>query len=270
MVDHTSAGLPGATEKVSFTGATGASLSAVVIRPGGTPRAGVLLAHCFTCSKDLHTVSRLARDLAADGYLTFRFDFTGLGQSAGEFETTSVSSNVGDLVAAARTLSDLAESEGIPDLGIHLVGHSLGGAAALLAAGHIARLSSVAVIGAPSSPVHVRGLLGEAVQRIEWEGSAPVNIGGREFRLSRSFLDDLDRHDELGRVRRLGRPLLVLHAVDDTIVPVTEGEAIFAAASQPKAFVALEHSDHLLSDPRPAATASRILCTWLNQIDPTP
>ncbi len=252
------------TEGITFTGSTGAPLSAVVRHPKVTPRAAVLLAHCFTCSKDLHTVSRLARDLADDGYLTFRFDFTGLGQSGGEFETTSVSSNVADLVAAARALAGLA------DLDVHLVGHSLGGAAVLLAADRIPRVSSVTVIGAPSTPAHVRRLLGDAVDRIEWEGAAPVDIGGRVFRLSRSFLDDLARHDELGRVRRLNRPLLVLHAVSDTVVPVSEGEAIFAAAPQPKAFVALQHADHLLSDPRGSATAARILCTWLNQIDLRP
>ncbi len=265
MAEVAAPGPPHRTEKVTFSGSTGATLSAVVRHPDGVARAAVLLAHCFTCSKDLHTVSRLAHELADDGYLTFRFDFTGLGQSGGEFETTSVSSNVGDLVAAARTLGTLA------DLGIHLVGHSLGGAAALLAAGEIdaqgTPILSVTVIGAPSSPVHVRSLLGEAVERIEWEGAAPVDIGGRKFRLSRSFLDDLNRHDELGEVHDLRLPLLVLHSVDDSIVPISEGEAIFGAAHQPKGFVALEHSDHLLSDPRGAETAARVLCTWLNQID---
>jgi len=237
-------------------------LSAVVHHPDAAPRAGVLLAHCFTCSKDLHTITRLARALAADGYLTLRFDFTGLGQSGGAFESTSVSSNVADVVAAARTMEEMA------DLDLHLVGHSLGGAAVLLAADRIPRVSSVTVIGAPSTPAHVRHLLGEAVERIEWEGAAPVDIGGRVFRLARSFLDDLDHHDELERVRRLNRPLLVLHAASDTVVPISEGEAIFAAARQPKAFVALERADHLLGDPLAAATAARFLLTWLSQLDP--
>lgn len=245
------------TETLSFPGATGAPLSGVLHLPSD-PRGSVLLAHCFTCSKDLHTTTRLARGLAAAGYAVLRFDFTGLGDSGGDFAATTVSTNVRDLVAAATTLIRRGYGP------CALVGHSLGGAAVLLAAARIHTVRSVAVIGAPASPSHVRRLISDEAT-IRSQGRALVDIGGRPFPISREFLEDLDTHDELDHVAHLGRPLLVLHAVADEVVAVEEGERLFAHAAQPKAFEPLLDADHLLSGRRAAEQAVALLRGWLDR-----
>jgi fermentation-respiration switch protein FrsA (DUF1100 family) len=170
-----------------------------------------------------------------------------------------VTRNVRDLVAAAT----LMVQRGFGPCA--LVGHSLGGAAVLLAAASVHTVGAVVVIGAPASPGHVRGLLVGAEDEIRREGRALVEIAGRQFPISAEFLDDLGRHDQRQHVTDLGRPLLVVHAVDDEVVPVQEGEAIFAAARQPKAFVPLLDSDHLVTDPAAAETLLRVVTDWLDR-----
>jgi putative redox protein len=245
------------TEKVSFPGSTGARLAGVLHLPEGQPLGSVLLAHCFTCSKDLHTLTRLARGLTAAGYGVLRFDFTGIGDSGGSFADKTVTRNVADLVAAARLLLERGFGP------CAMVGHSLGGAATLVAARQLHTVRSVIVVGAPSSPAHVRGLIAGSEAQIRSTGTAEVEIGGRQFPISAAFLDDLERHEQEAHVAQLRRPLLVLHAVDDEVVPISEAEANFAAASQPKAFWPLLDTDHLVSS---RAAAERLLAAvtlWL-------
>lgn len=247
------------TEEFAFAGGAGARLAGVLHRPDSTPRGSVLLAHCFTCSKDLHTMTRLAGGLAEAGYAALRFDFTGLGASGGEFADTTVSTDVADLARAAHTLLE----QGFGPCA--MVGHSLGGAATLLAAHKVKSATRVAVLGAPSTPAHIRRLMADDVDAIRRDGEVVVEIAGRPFPIAASFLDDLDTHEQQRHVAALERPLLVLHAVDDTVVDVAEGEATFAAARQPKAFWSLRDADHLLSSRHKAEEALQVLVAWLDQ-----
>jgi alpha-beta hydrolase superfamily lysophospholipase len=243
------------TRELTFPGSTGAQLNGILHAPDREARGSILLAHCFTCSKDLHTMTRLANGLLEAGYAVLRFDFTGLGESEGEFATTTVANDVRDLVAAATELI----RQGYGPCG--LLGHSLGGAATLLAAERLHTVRSVVTIGAPSSPSHVRHLFEDAEVEGERVG---VRIGGRHFEVAASFLEDLDDHDQRGAVAEIGRPLLVLHAVEDEIVPIEEGERIFAAARQPKAFHPLLDADHLLSGREAAERALRAVEDWFD------
>ena len=146
-----------------------------------------------------------------------------------------------------------------------MIGHSFGGAACLLAAGELAAIRSVAVIAAPSTAGHVRELFEREEAEVDRAGSAWVRIGGRSFPISAEFLDDLERHEVERRTAELGRPLLVLHPVDDQVVPVTEGEQIFAMARQPKAFMPLLDTDHLLTSRRASAQTVKLLIDWFSR-----
>lgn len=243
------------TEDIEFVGGTGRRLHGTLHLPEAA-RGSILMAHCFTCSKDLHTMTRLSSGLAGAGYAVLRFDFTGLGASGGEFSATTLSTNVGDLARAAVALIERGYGP------CALLGHSLGGAAVILAAARIKTIRSMAVLAAPFDPAHVRNLLAADELKIRREGEAVVMIAGRPFPISRDFLDDLERHDPATRIRDLGLPLLVVHPVDDEIVPVSEGERIFAAARQPKQFVPLLESDHLLTPRASADQALAILADW--------
>ena len=247
-----------ATERIEFTGSAGARLAGVLHAPAQAS-ASILLAHCFTCSKDLHTSIRLAEGLAEAGFAVLRFDFTGIGESGGEFDEKTLSTNVGDLTRAATALIE----RGAGPCG--LLGHSLGGAAALLAAHRLKTVRSVVVLGAPASPAHVTGLFVEAETEIRARGEAVVEIAGRPFPISLEFLDDLEVHEAERRTAALGRPLLVVHAVDDEVVPVAEGERVFAAARQPKGFEPVLGADHLLTDRAKAAEVAGLVAGWFSR-----
>ncbi len=245
-----------ASGPLSFPGSTGDQLSGTLHVPDGTARGSVLLAHCFTCSKDLHTMTRLAHGLEEAGYAVLRFDFTGLGDSGGEFARTTVAHHVRDLAAAATALI----SRGSGPCG--LLGHSLGGAAGLLAASRLHTVRSIVTLGAPSTPTHIRHLFTDA-ETLD-DDHVSIRIGGRDIAVGRGFLDELEDHDQRGAVGELGRPLLILHSPDDEVVPVTEGERLFAAAGQPKAFHPLMGADHLVSDRDQAERLLRLVRDWFS------
>lgn len=247
------------TIEVEFPGSTGARLVGVLHRPDGEARGSVLLAHCFTCSKDLHTMTRLAGGLAEGGYAVLRFDFTGLGASGGSFAQTTLSHNVRDLTAAATALIE----RGYGPCG--MLGHSFGGAAALMAAHRLRTVRSMVVLGAPADPSHIRRLFVEHEEAIRRDGEAVVAIGGRPFPIAKEFLDDLEQHDAESEIAELNRPLLVVHAVDDEVVGIEEGERIFAAARQPKGFYPVLRSDHLLADRSAADEVLTVVQQWFDR-----
>jgi pimeloyl-ACP methyl ester carboxylesterase len=241
-----------ANEQVVFRGGTGAQLTGALHLPPDV-RGGVLLAHCFTCGKDLMTMTRLAKGLTEAGFALLRFDFTGLGASEGAFSDTTLATSVADIGCALGELGNRCRAP------LGMVGHSYGGAAAILAAERLPAVRSVAVLGAPSRPTHLASLLRER------EGRHVAEVNGRTFPLDDDFVADLRRHDTARALAALDRPLLVLHALDDTVVPPEEGEALFAAAVQPKAFMPLLAGGHLLTDRQSAAQAVRIAAEWFDR-----
>lgn len=245
--------------RVRFSGSAGAELAGVLEHPAeGEARAGIVLGHCFSCSKDHKTTTRLATGLRAAGYAVLRFDVTGLGDSEGDFGTSTMASGTEDVAAAASALADLVPGPQV------LVGHSLGGSACLLAAPHLERVAAVVTINAPASPAHLRLHLPDVEVRSRDDDTATITLAGRAFTVRRGFLDDLEEHDQVGAVARLGRPLLVVHGLDDELVPVGEADRIAAAATHPKASVTLPGVDHLLSDRRAVARVLAVIVGWLD------
>ncbi|ASU84269.1 osmotically inducible protein C [Nocardiopsis gilva YIM 90087] len=239
-----------------FPGSQGAPLAARLDLPDTAPRAYALFAHCFTCSKDVFAAARISRALTGFGIAVLRFDFTGLGQSGGDFGNTDFSSNVADLVQAA---AHLREEFAAPTL---LIGHSLGGAAVLAAAHRIPEVRAVATIGAPADPAHVTRLLAENREEIEQRGEAEVCLAGRTFRIRRQFLDDIASQPQAERIRRLGTALLVMHSPIDESVGVDNARRIFDTARHPKSFIALDGADHLLTERADSEFAATVLAVW--------
>ncbi|MBO6730834.1 MAG: bifunctional alpha/beta hydrolase/OsmC family protein [Maricaulis sp.] len=244
------------TERVEFTGSQGDRLAARMEWPAGTPRAYAVFAHCFSCSKDIFAANRIARQLAAHGYAVLRFDFTGLGHSEGDFANTNFSSNVEDLLAAAR----FVESEyAPPDL---LIGHSLGGAAVIAAASALPGIRAVATLGAPSDAAHVAHQFGDSIDKIEDEGIAEVSLGGRPFTIKRQFLEDIQGHTLEDTLANLRKPLLIAHSPTDATVGIDNASRLFLAAKHPKSFVSLDGADHLLTREEDAVFAADIIASW--------
>lgn len=248
--------MDGETRKTEFTAAGGETLAAALELPRGRPRAYALFAHCFSCSKDIKAAREIARALRSQGFAVLRFDFTGLGASEGDFANTNFSSNVDDLVRAADYLRDEFEAPSI------IIGHSLGGAAAIVAAGRIEEVKGVAVIGAPAEADHVALQIGEQREEIEQKGLATVKLAGRPFTIKKQFLDDLADQNVLDCASRLKKPLLIMHAPLDETVGIENATKIFVAAKHPKSFVSLDTADHLLSNTQDARYAAGVLAAW--------
>ena len=244
------------TSKVTFEGADGAALAARLDRPEGAPKAFALFAHCFTCSKDIFAAQRIAGALAMRGFGVLRFDFTGLGSSEGEFANTNFSSNVEDLVAAADFLRTEYEAPKI------LIGHSLGGAAVLAAAGRMAEVKAIATIGAPADPSHVNHLFVGDIAEIEAAGEARVEIAGRPFTIKKQFIEDIRQQNLSAAIGDLGKALLIFHGPRDQTVAIDNAALIFAAAKHPKSFVSLDDADHLLSRKEDAIYVADVLAAW--------
>lgn len=245
------------TERITFPGHSGDTLSARLDLPEGPHLATALFAHCFTCSKDIPAARRIAARLASMGIAVLRFDFTGLGHSKGEFANTTFTSNVGDLTAAAAYL----ERRGMaPSL---LIGHSLGGAAVLKAAGDMTGIKAVVTIGAPFDPGHVTHNFAHALEDIQTKGKAQVDLGGRPFTIGKAFVEDVQAQALAPAIRDLRAALLVMHAPRDAVVGIENATNIFIAARHPKSFVTLDDADHLVTQARDAEYAAEVIAAWV-------
>ena len=244
------------SEKFEFQGHDGSTLAGRLDRPVEPPLAVAIFAHCFTCSKDFLASRRIAQRLAGRGVAVLRFDFTGLGHSQGEFANSNFTSNVEDLLSAAKALE---AGLGAPSL---LIGHSLGGAAVLSAAAKLDSVKAVATIGAPADPAHVAHNFGGALNEIEEEGEAEVNLAGRKFTIKKQFIDDIEatRLDEI--LPKIKAALLVMHAPRDATVGVENASRLFSLAKHPKSFVTLDEADHLLTRGEDADYAATIIADW--------
>ena len=251
-------------ERIQFSNAEGEQLAALLERTAGEPQAYALFAHCFTCSKDISAASRISRALARLGIAVLRFDFTGLGNSEGDFANTNFSSNVDDLLAAAEFIGD---QFGGPQL---LIGHSLGGAAVLAAAADIDDCKAVVTIGAPSDPAHVSHLFDAAREEIERAGEAQVLLGGRQFTIKGQFLRDIENQRLTERVRGMSKALLVMHSPVDDIVEIDHARQIYEAARHPKSFVSLDQADHLLGKRADSEYVAQVLAAWAGRYLPAP
>jgi len=248
------------SHKINFKGSQEVALSARVDEPDeGIVKGAVLFAHCFTCSKNLRAVTHISRALTEHGMGVFRFDFTGLGESEGDFSETNFSSNIDDLKAAA----DYMEREwAAPRM---LIGHSLGGAAVLQAAHNISSVEAIATIGAPCNPEHVTHHLMDKMDEIEHKGEARVKLAGRIFTIKKQFLDDLKEQAMNDVIANLNKPLLIFHSPVDQTVGIDNAAHIYKLAKHPKSFISLDDADHLLTNEEDAKYVGSVAAAWVDR-----
>lgn len=245
--------------QVLFYNKQNESLSGLLELPNARINCYAIFAHCFTCSKDGIAATYISRALAENGVAVLRFDFTGLGNSAGDFPNTNFSSNLDDLFAAAEFLQ---ENYAAPQI---LIGHSLGGSAVLAVAKQIESVRAVVTINSPATAEHVKHLFDDAHNEILNNQSAKVSLGGRSFTIQKQFIEDLDRHNTLDHIKELGKALLVFHSPVDQIVSIDEATRIYLAAKHPKSFITLDQADHLLSDKDDANYVAAVITAWVSR-----
>ncbi len=242
--------------KASFNNQQGELLAGLLETPDSETKAYALFAHCFTCSKDIAVTSRITRALANKGIAVLRFDFTGLGNSDGDFANTNFSSNINDLIQAA---SYLEEKYAAP---VMIIGHSLGGAAVLAAAQSIPSIKAVVTIGAPATGQHVEHLFANAKDEIVNNDEALVDLAGRKFTIKKQFVDDINSYIDTSHISQLGMALLILHSPVDETVSIDEAAKIYSAAKHPKSFISLDKADHLLTRREDSEYVASVISSW--------
>lgn len=247
-------------QEISILNSNGETLNGMLDLPANKKaKQYAIFAHCFTCSSQLSIVRNISNELTLHGFGVLRFDFTGLGHSEGDFADTNFSHNLEDLLAVNTYLTTHYEA---PTL---LIGHSLGGAAVLMAAQQITNIKAVATIGAPVNALHVTRLFENKKEDIMQTGEATLSIGGRPFKIKKQFLEDLDNHNAKDVIPELKIPLLILHSPQDKIVGIANAAKIYQLAHHPKSFISLDGADHLLSKKEDSVYAARCIATWADR-----
>ena len=244
------------SERFEFENSAGETLAGRIELPDSAPQSIAIFAHCFTCSKNVKAASRISRALAERGIAVLRFDFTGLGNSDGDFSNTNFSSNVDDLVAAAGALEKTYRA---PSL---LVGHSLGGTAALMAAGKIVSIKAVATIGSPADPEHVTKLFGSSLGIINASGEFDVQLAGRSFTIKKQFVDDVRSTNPVDAVKKLDCAVMIYHSPQDELVDIDQARIVYGRLKHPKNFMSLDGADHMLSSEQDSEFVASTLSTW--------
>ncbi len=243
-------------EKITFTNEQGQILSGRLERPEEDPIAYAIFAHCFACTKDVLATARISKRLTRSKIAVLRFDFTGLGDSAGQFSDTSFASNICDLVYAAKYLRENFQAP------LLLIGHSWGGAAVIPAAKLIPEVRAIATIGAPSDPAHVSHLFDNHIEQIKAHGAAVVEIAGRRIEISKKLIDDMHQHDLLGILNHLNKAYIIFHSPLDDVVGIEHAVELYKAAKHPKSFISIDKADHLLTKENDTTFVADILGTW--------
>lgn len=253
-------------EKLKIKNKKGFVLQAHLELPANqSPNYFAIFAHCFTCSSSLNAVKNVSRAMTNDGFGVVRFDFTGLGRSEGEFADSYFSANVDDLIAVNDYITKNYQA---PSL---LVGHSLGGAAVLVAASRLDNIDAVATIGAPATVSHVKHLFSHGIEEVKEKGEVEVNIGGRPFKIDEEFVADFDKTDLPKIVKSLRKPLLIMHSPIDTIVGIKNAEQLYHNAHHPKSFISLDNADHLLSNSKDSKYVGEVIGAWVKRyFEPIP
>lgn len=243
-------------KEITFQNKKGQTLSAKLEIPQGEVIGYALFAHCFTCNKNLSAVRNISKALNNNNIAVLRFDFTGLGESEGDFKDTNFSSNIDDLIAAADYLEKENKAPSI------IIGHSLGGAAVVFAANKITSIKAVVTIGAPSDPEHVSHLFESGIEEIQKTGKATLNIGGRPFTIEKQFIEDISQKNMKQALQILKKPILILHSPQDTTVEIKNASEIYQASWHPKSFISLDGADHLLTNRQDSIYAGKVIATW--------
>jgi fermentation-respiration switch protein FrsA (DUF1100 family) len=163
-----------------------------------------------------HRAERLRLLTRRLGVTVLAFDYRGYGRSEGD------PSEAGLYADARAARKFLAAKAGVPESAIVLYGQSLGGAVAV---------DLAAADGA-------RGLI------LESSFTKLADVANRKFPLTPPGKILKNQFASIEKLPAYRGPLLVLHGEQDSLVPIAQGKALYAAANGPKSFVAIPGADH--------------------------
>lgn len=247
------------SEKITFTGSQGRTLSARLDRPDHEPRAYGIFSHCFTCTKETLATFRVSQALAKKGFAILRFDYSGLGDSDGDFADTNFTTMKQDLLCAAQLLETHYQPAEI------LLGHSLGGTVSYAVAEQLTEIKAIISLASPSEADHILRHFGDALAQLKQGKDSAIHVAGKAYPVTPQFIDDLATHNVTQVISRLQKAILILHSPLDDMVSMQEAHQIYQAAAEPKSLVSLENANHILSDRQDSIYVANIIADWVDR-----
>ncbi len=243
-------------QHVTFSNGRGGHLAGVLHLSEGEPNSfGVILCHGMESNKESLKLLHLGESLSGAGFTVLRFDFTGAGESAGEFESITCTRQVEDLEAAHQLLKGRGVAE------VAVIGSSMGGTTALMYAGGAENVAALVTLAAPFDPRALleRDFPPRAVAL--WRDQGFIEFHGR--RLRTDFLEEALAIDVASAVARIACPVLVIQGDADPTVPVAQAVALHEALPGEKELCILPGADHRFTRQEDRDTALSRAEAWV-------
>ncbi|MBI5228098.1 alpha/beta fold hydrolase [Candidatus Micrarchaeota archaeon] len=258
-------------EKLTFKNQNNENISAILSTPENAKQNsnqnanGIVLLHCFTCTKHHRIMRTLADGLSAAGFMVLRIDFSGNGESEGKLEEATYTKMITEVKGAVSMLKGKGAKK------IAIAGHSMGAMMSVLGASKDERISAVAFIAGSSETSRIRQIFpSDIIEKVEVDGSAETVVYGRSIILRNEFLRDVEKYDVGAAAKQLnGRPLLIVHGSDDETINVTHAKKLFELAKEPKnsqvKLEIIDGADHLFRKPEHLAKLREVVVGWIKE-----
>ncbi|RJP95618.1 MAG: alpha/beta hydrolase [Desulfobacteraceae bacterium] len=247
--------------QIRFDNHLGEQLAGTLEEPSNPNGRGMVLGHCFTCSRHTRILSDISERMATHGYTALRFDFSGNGQSDGVFQESTYSKQVRELQCAADYLRANAVSD------ILLAGHSMGGAAALLCAARTNKIAGVIALSVGAQLLYPERLLSEDQKDHLYEtGETRFSSRGRELIITEDFFADAEGHDLLNAVSEIRCPILLVYGGKDITIAPDSGRLLYAANPMGAEIFQVDKADHMFSTDEDRSKVVDHVTKWLQKL----
>ncbi len=213
-------------------------LSGIVHLPERGSSVGAVICHGMMSYKDSPKHRGLAEELTSRGFAVLRFDFSGRGESGGDLMGLTFTRQVAECRAAIERLRTYQIEK------IALVGSSMGGAVAILVAalGEVDGLATMASIGrAELLPERAVGERGVAL----WKRKGFIRI--QKKAVGYALVEDSLKIDIPAQAAKISCPWLLLHGMDDEVIPVSDAQVLFEASNKKAQLEIVPGADHRFS-----------------------
>lgn len=220
----------------------------------------VVFGHCFTCTRHTSVLRHICSELTEEDFMALRFDFSGNGQSEGNFAESTYSKQISEMTTAIALLSKKGASW------IGLAGHSLGAAIVLLTAVQQQAVKAVCVLAGRLSGLNAMHFLSQTQRRkLQNTGRVLFSSRRRALQLSNDFFADADKYNLPDVVSSLQTPLLIVHGDNDEIIPVHEAYQAQELNPANTKLAVIPQADHMFSRMEHRKQISKLVVEWFKE-----
>jgi len=234
--------------RVEFKNSKGQKLVGLLDKPSGEgPFPAVVVCHGFTGVKDEQLHAVLAKTLADNGFIAFRFDFTGNGESEGEFSDGTVEQETMDIESAVEFLGgqDFVDVDRL-----FVTGHSMGAIVAFNYCDHhkVNACAAIApgVLFKPYAEQRFKDYMGELEEKGQFVYHKD-HYDGRvgDYVINQDFLESFKAIDVFDMASKANTPVIVVQGTNDnTAAKKPAIDKLFDALKEPKELKWVQGADH--------------------------